>query len=307
MAVLANRFPLAVVLLLWPATTLLAAPRVEQLSPGLYAYVSDNDHSANSTFLVGQRGILVVDTGLDAIEGQKLLAEIRKISPLPVQFIINTHYHPDHQGGNVVVGPDAIVISSPFTRERTLQLIARYREAPPSEDKSGKAAVRGAPQFAFRVATETLTQQLTLYLDNNPVEIVASGPAHTLGDVYVFFPNQRAVATGDLFMNRSSPAMDEGSAANWIHTLDTISALPADHFVPGHFDVASRDAFSRFRDYLSSLYSQVQRLRASGASLEQVKQQIDMKKFADFRQYPQFHATFADNAETIYHQLDHPR
>jgi cyclase len=297
-----KRLLIASGLLLGPPISVIAAPHPDPLGRGLYAYVSDNDHSANSTFLVGQHGILVVDTGLNAIEGQKLLGEIRKISPLPVRFIINTHYHQDHQGGNAVVGPDAVVISSPFTRERTFQALDRLRE---SQAKEG-AGDHAAQQPAFRAATETLTDRLTIYLDDDPVEIVAPGPGHTMGDVYVFFPNQRSVAAGDLFLNRSSPAMDQGSAANWIRTLDAILKLPADHFVPGHFEVGSRATFTDFRDYLADLYGQVERLRSSGATVEQVKQQIDMKKYADFRQYPQFQATFADNAETIYRQLGHP-
>jgi cyclase len=297
-----KRLLIASGLFLGPPISVIAAPQVDPLGRGLYAYVSDNDHSANSTFLIGQHGILVVDTGLNTIEGQKLLDEIRKISPLPVRFIINTHYHPDHQGANAVVGPDAVVISSPFTRERTLQVLDGLRK---SQAKEG-ASEQAAQQPAFRAATETLTDRLTIYLDDDPVEIVAPGPGHTLGDVYVFFPNQRSVAAGDLFMNRSSPAMDQGSAKNWIRTLDSILTLPADHFVPGHFEVGSRMTFTHFRDYLADLYGQVERLRSSGATLEQVKQQIDMKKYADFRQYPQFQATFADNAETIYRQLGHP-
>jgi len=280
-----------------------SGPRVEHLGRNLYAYVSDNDHSANSTFLIGQHGILVVDTGLDAVEGRKLLGEIRKLSSQPIQFIVNTHYHPDHQGANAVVGPEAIVISSPFTRERTLQIMAKMRE----ENAKSGAGAPTAPKFAFRAATEAFVQRLTIYLDDDAVEIVAPGPGHTMGDVYVFFPNQRSVAAGDLYMTRSSPAMDQGSAANWIRTLDAILALPADHFVPGHFEVGTRDTFTRFRDYLADLYAQVDRLHRAGDSVEQVRQQIDMKKYADFRQYPQFEATFADNAESIYHQLEPPR
>lgn len=299
---LQSRLILAVAVLVatgaWGAA---AAPQVQPLGRNLYAYVSENDHSANCTFLIGQQGILVVDTGLDAIEGRKLLAEIRKLSPLPVRYIINTHYHPDHQGGNAMVGPDAIVISSPYTRERTLELIAHFGEHKPSD--SGTPP----PQFAFRAASQTLSQRLTVYLDDDPVEIIAPGPGHTMGDVYVFFPNQRSVAAGDLYMGRSSPAMDQGSVANWIRTLDAILGLPADHFVPGHFEVGSHEDFKRFRDYLSDLYGQVDRLFRSGATVTQVRQQIDMKKYANFRQYPQFQATFADNAESIYHQLEHLR
>jgi cyclase len=282
--------------LLLCAAASFATPRVEKLAPNLYAYVSDNDHSANSTFLVGQHGILVVDTGLNTAEGGKLLAEIRKISALPVQFIVNTHYHTDHQGGNGVVGPDAIVITSPFTRERTLQAIAK-----PTAGQVGEVAPALRP--AFRAATETLTQKLTVYVDDNPVEITAPGPGHTMGDVYVYFPNQRAVAAGDLFMNNSCPAMDQGSAQNWVRTLDTIMALPVDHFVPGHFDVGTRETFTHFRDYMSDLTTQVEALVRSGATAAQVREKIDMKKYSEFKQYPQFGASFADNAEAVYHQL----
>lgn len=283
-------------LLLTVVLSAVAAPRVEPLGRNLYAYVSDNDHSSNCTFLIEQHGILVVDTGIDAVEGRKLLTEIRKLSPLPVRYIINTHYHPDHQGANAVVGPDAIVISSPFTRERTLELVEQFGKRKP---------VEGAPQLAFDAASVTFDQRLTVYLGDDPVEIVSPGPGHTMGDVYVFFPKQRSVAAGDLYMGRSSPAMDQGSVANWIRTLDAVLLLPADHFVPGHFEVGSREDFSRFRNYLGDLYAQVDRLFHSGATVAQVRQQIDMKKYAGFRQYPRFQATFADNAESIYHQLEH--
>ncbi len=95
-----------------------SAGEVHKLGPDLYAYISSNDSSANSTFLVSNAGILVVDTGLNEIEGRKLLAEIRKISAAPVRWIVNTHYHPDHRGGNSVFGQDATVISTLYTRER---------------------------------------------------------------------------------------------------------------------------------------------------------------------------------------------
>ncbi len=74
------------------------APSVQKLGPDLYAYISSNDSSANATFLVADNGILVVDTGLNQQEGLKLLDEIRKVSPLPVRWIVNTHYHTDHRG-----------------------------------------------------------------------------------------------------------------------------------------------------------------------------------------------------------------
>jgi glyoxylase-like metal-dependent hydrolase (beta-lactamase superfamily II) len=279
---------------LLPATVLVstASASVEKLAPDLYAYISENDHSANSTFLIGKHGILVVDTGLNNVEGQKLLKEIRALSTLPVQFIVNTHYHPDHQGGNGVVGPDAVVITSAFTRERTLQLISRMQ-----------ADRMVGPLPAYRAATETLEKKLTVFLDDVPIEIILVGAAHTMGDVYVYFPKQKTAATGDLYLTNSSPAMDQGSASNWIRALDAMLALPVDHFVPGHFEVGTRATMTRYRDYLADLYAQVEKLKLSGATAAEVRERIDVKKYSDFRQYPQFQATFADNAEAIYRQL----
>jgi cyclase len=282
----------AAVLVGLTALTTCATPQVEQLAPHLYAYVSDNNHSSNSTFLVGQHGILVVDTGLNTVEAQKLLAEIRKISPLPVQFVINTHYHLDHQGGNGIIGPDATIISTPYTRERTLQWMAQ-----------GTRGASSAPPPSFRAASITVVDRLTLWLDDSAVEIIAPGPGHTMGDLYVFFPKQRTVSTGDLYLTNSCPAMDQGSAQNWVRSLDAMLSLAADHYVAGHFEVGTRADITRFRDYMSELVTQVTSLYRSGVPIDQVPGRLDMKHYQDFRQLPQFHATFADNAQSVYRQL----
>jgi cyclase len=265
-----------------------ATPQVKPIGSGLYAYISDNDSSANSTFLVGSNGILVVDTGFDATEGGKLLLAIRGVSVLPVLFIVNTHYHRDHQGGNSVVGPAAVVISTDWTRERTLEVI----QSSPTAERS-----------LLRPADLTFKEKLTIHLDPYSAEVYFPGKAHTSGDALVYFPQQRAIAMGDLFLNRCSPAMDVGSAENWIHALDQVLAKPLAAVVPGHFELATKADLQRFRDYLGDLFQQVRTLYEKGAKLEQVRRDIHMEKYSDFRQYPQFHATFADNAETIYQQL----
>ena len=265
-----------------------ASPTPKQIGPGLYAYISDNDGSANSTFLVGKEAILVVDTGVDAKEGSKLLAAIRSVSNLPVKYIVNTHYHPDHQGGNSVVGPDAIVISTDWTRDHTISMTRAQPAAAVSR---------------LRPATLTFTEGLTLHLEPYVAKVYFPGKAHTSGDALVYFPEQRSIAMGDLFLTRSSPAMDNGSVKSWIHALDQVLDLPVDAIVPGHFELAGKPELQRFRDYLNDLYLQVQAMRNKGATVEAVRRNIHMDKYSDFRQYPNYEATFADNAETIYRQL----
>jgi cyclase len=265
-----------------------AAPTVKQIGPGLYAYISDNDASANSTFLVGSKSILVVDTGLNEKEGGKLLHAIKDVSSLPVEYIVNTHYHPDHQGGNNALNPAAVVISTEFTRQGTMHLI----DSLPAADR-----------FRFRPAELTFEQRITVHLEPYTAEIYFPGKAHTSGDALVYFPQQHAIAMGDLFLNRSSPAMDQGSVKTWIEALDAVLQSPVDSVVPGHFELGTKADLRRFRNYLNDLYEQVQALYREGATLEQVRQRIHMEQYQDFRQYPKFEATFADNATTIFQQL----
>jgi len=263
------------------ALNVCAAASVHKIGPDLYAYISDNDASANSTFLVSDQGILVVDTGLNAQEGHKLLDEIRKISQARVRWIVNTHYHPDHRGGNSVVGPDAVIISTEFTRAQMAS---------------------SAPDYALNEIIGS--KGLSVYVGALEVRIYYPGPAHTLGDLVVYFPDEHAIATGDLFLTNSCPAMDDGDMENWIAAIDRMLELPLEHVVPGHFELATKEQLQRFRNYLAELRDQIGRMHRHGLSPERVQKLLDLSAYKDFRQYPQYEATFKDNAAAYYKQLD---
>lgn len=259
----------------------LAAASVQKAGPDLYAYISENDASANSTFLVEDQGILVVDTGLNEQEGRKLLAEIRKVSQAPVRWIVNTHYHPDHRGGNSVVGPDAIIISTEFTRS--------HAEKPAKEN------------FVNEIVGP---KGLVLHLGGHEVRIYHPGPAHTRGDLIVYFPDEQTIATGDLFLTNSCPAMDDGDMANWIAALDQMLTLPVEHVVPGHFELATKSELQRFRNYLADLHNQVARMYKQGMPLAKIQTSLTLNAYKNFRQYPNYEATFKDNAAAYYQQLE---
>lgn len=280
-----NRFvTLSILALSLPS--LLAAQAPRKIGENLYAFVSANDASANATFLVTREGILVVDSGLNETEGKKLLAAIRSISDQPVRYLINTHYHLDHQGANGIVGPEAIVISAQYTRGQTLEL-----------EKRAAAGMR------LRAAAVTFNSEVTIHIGTYDVEVRHLGPAHTMGDAMVYFRQQRAWALGDLFLNHCSPVMDEGSVDNWVRALDVALATPAETFVPGHFEIGSREDVQLFRGYLADLLAQVRAGISRGAPLEEIQKQLRTEKYKSFRQYPKYEATFADNAATIYRQL----
>src|SRR5580765_4811337 len=271
---------LIVVLVMLCFAAVRAPASVHKIGPDLYAYISENDSSANATFLVSDQGILVVDTGLNAQEGRKLLEEIRKISQAPVRWIVNTHNHPDHRGGNVVVGPEAVVISTAFTRT-----------------KAGSAAA------GYALKATLGARGVTLYVGGHEVRIYHPGPAHTLGDAVVYFPDEHAIATGDLFLTNSCPAMDDGDMENWITALDHILALPVERVIPGHFELATKSELQRFRNYLADLRDQVARMYRQGMPLERVQASLALDAYKIFRQYPNYEATFKDNAAAYYRQL----
>jgi hypothetical protein len=97
--------------------------------------------------------------------------------------------------------------------------------------------------------------------------------------------------------------MDEGDMENWIRALDHMLTLPLAHVVPGHFEAATPAELKRFRDYLAALRDQVASMYRNGLSLQQVKQRISLPQFKNFRQFPKYEATFADNAGAYYYQL----
>lgn len=262
-----------------------ASATSQKIGDGLYAYISSEDSSSNSVFMIGEDGILVVDTGRDEVEGRKLLYDIRQVSPLPVRWIVNTHYHPDHRGGNSVVGPNAVIISTAFTRDQVLQ-----------------AAGQGKSGYSLNQTVGS--GGITIYLNGHPVYIYAVGPAHTRGDLVAYFPDQHAMATGDLFLNNSCPYMDDGDLENWINALDRMILFPLQHVVPGHFALAGWIELQRFRDYLASLQSQVARMHAEGLSLHEIQQRLNMRAYQGLRQFPQFEATFNANAAAYYRQLE---
>jgi hypothetical protein len=98
--------------------------------------------------------------------------------------------------------------------------------------------------------------------------------------------------------------MDDGDMENWIAALDQMLELPVEHVVPGHFELATKNEVQHFRNYLADLRDQVKRMRSKGLSLDQTQKQLSLAAYKDLRQFPQYEATFKDNAAAYYKQLE---
>jgi alkyl sulfatase BDS1-like metallo-beta-lactamase superfamily hydrolase len=98
--------------------------------------------------------------------------------------------------------------------------------------------------------------------------------------------------------------MDDGDMENWIAALDHILTLPIKHVIPGHFELATKRELQQFRDYLADLRNQVARMHGQGMPLTQIQDSLNLPAYKKIRQYPQYEATFKDNAATYYGQLE---
>ncbi len=234
---------------------------LKKIGEGVYAAVAvpGGRAGSNSGFIVGGNGVLVVDTFLAPEPAATLYEEIRKITQLPVRYVINTHYHLDHTGGNGVFADHGAVLVAQRNVRAWVQTenLKFFPNATP--EQKARVAALAPPDLLY-------TDALDIYLGSRRVEIHYL-LGHTGGDSVVFVPDANVVFTGDLMWTHRLPNLIDASTDKWIATLDTMLAHhPAATFVSGHGDVASAQDVRDFRDYLAALRQAVSKVQSEGKS-----------------------------------------
>jgi cyclase len=218
----------------------------------------------NTTVLVTNQGLILVDNKFE-IDFDNLMAQIRKISSQPVRYVINTHYHGDHSGGNAKM------------QAQNVQVVASER----ARRKMVETNQPGAPNV-------TLENSVRLYLGGKRVEVFHFGRAHTDGDVVAYFPDQRVVAMGDMFTlgDGLPPLVDYpggGSTREWPRSLEGALALDFDTAIPGHGKPASKADLSKYRDSLTALGRRVVEMQSKKASRADIEKELRSRfGFQDF-------------------------
>lgn len=241
------------------------APRHFTLVPageGVYAAIAkDGDPAAlgNAGFVIGTDAVLVVDAFATPAAAEELATEIRRLTPLPVRFVVNTHYHYDHVGGDAVfsaAGAEVIAHENVRAWVRTENL--KWRKEITAEDREMLSRLV-LPSVTYRDA-------LTIWLGDRRVEVF-SRPGHTGGDSVVFVPSSNVLFGGDLIWRNTVPNLIDASTEAWVDTLDGfLETYPSATFVPGHGEVGKALEVRYFRDYLSGLRLAVARSLAEGKS-----------------------------------------
>ncbi|HEY1240163.1 MAG TPA: MBL fold metallo-hydrolase [Bryobacteraceae bacterium] len=254
---------------------------VLQVQGNVYMIAGDG---GNVTVQIGDMGVLVVDTGL-APNSDKLIAAIRKLSNKPLQYIVNTHFHPDHTGGNEAVRKAGVTITGAnvtgnLTDARQgAQIIAHENVLDRMSAPTGKQSP--TPPDAWPTDTY-ITGQKEVYFNGEPVQAIYQPAAHTDGDSIVFFRHSDVVSTGDIFVTTSFPYIDiehGGSIQGEIDALNRIIdlAIPkheeegGTYIIPGHGRICDEFDVVEYRDMVTIIRDRVQAAIKKGMTLEQVK------------------------------------
>jgi glyoxylase-like metal-dependent hydrolase (beta-lactamase superfamily II) len=221
----------------------------------------------NVAVSVGDDGVFLVDDEIAPMT-PKLKAALAALSKKPVRFLINTHWHSDHTGGNpAMAASGAVIMAHDNVRKRlsvdqVLDFLGKKME------------FKALPPAALPVVT--FGDDVTLYLNGDEIHIFHVPPAHTDGDAIVHFKKANVIHMGDTFMTMSYPVVDipnGGLYQGFITAADKVLSLcdDATKIIPGHGPLASRAELKAWRDMLATIGERVGKLAAAHKSLDEIK------------------------------------
>jgi cyclase len=219
-------------------------------------YVIHNDFvPGNTTVLVTNAGVVLVDDKFE-IDHNNIMAELKKITSQPIKYVINTHHHADHSGGNAKM------------QEMNAQIVASEEAFQNMVD--GKQP--GLPSV-------TIGHEARIHLGGKTVELYHFGRSHTNGDVVVLFPADRVLAAGDMFTyGNDVPELIDysggGSAKEWPKTLDSALALDFDTVVPGHGNVTTKAEMRKYRASTALLVTRVHEMVTQKKSKDDIAKML---------------------------------
>lgn len=291
------------------------------VADGIYAFVEDFGHaivSGNSTLIVGDEGAVVVDTGHHPALTRRIIEEIRALTPKPVHYVVNTHWHNDHVSGNSLYAeafPGVKFIAQRATAElmetetrafqqpASCQSFIRVQSKALRESLASGVGPDGTPltdarrkrlqsvvedadaaaaeclEFRYRGADIAFDERLTLKLGKREVQVMFLGRANTAGDAVVYVPDAKVLALGDILVH-PFPFAYQSFIGEWAAVLRRIEAMDAVAIVPGHGPVM------RDRKYLAEVAALMQAIEAQakaayrpGMTLEELRTKIDLAAF----------------------------
>jgi len=340
------------VALLMPVVNAAQLRRTVPMPPNLFRTVKLNDHlfvimpsgpdtsnvGGNVGVCISDQGVLLVDANyyLDWRNGQvvpmaqSIIDEVKKLTPQPIRWVINTHHHGDHAGGDPVFAAFATIVSHRNARDRIMSgyetagknapaAMTQAREALAAARAGGDAAKMADAQDRLGVAEMNLTMaqstdprkssptvvfetELALFLGTEEIHLYHFGQAHTDGDTLVYFKTSNVIHWGDTFSNNWVPAMDaSGNSLEWVQWLDKgVAVSPTATMVPGHGALGTQTDVMKLRAFFTNLQAAVRREISAGKTRDEAMDDVKVEEYAG---YPGGAPRFRTNVGIVYDQL----
>ena len=232
---------------------------IQQLKPDLYFVAGTG---GNVAAYVTSEGVILIDDMYERNYAE-IVQQVRTVTPLPIRYVLNTHHHGDHAGGNVGAVADKITV---IAHDNVLNNMIRLKQ-------------RGMPSITY-------AQDTKVHLGGKEVRAAFYGRGHTNGDSVIYFPAERVVHTGDLFLKRVAPEFtpffdyaNGGSMVEQVTVMDRILALDFDTAIPGHGPVSTRADVEKWRADLIALRDRLRGMLKQGAS----KADLEKVLIADYK------------------------
>jgi cyclase len=321
-----------------------AGPTKVQIAAGIYQFLSPDvagNVDGNSVAVVTDRDILIFDTNLLPATAQKVISELRKMTAKPVRYAVNSHWHPDHSGGNETYAktfPDLEIIATQSTRrlmENTAAVYVKTLEFEANQAKqqikasllSGKTSdgkplaaadredlesqLRSEDRFIaeykgaqVKLPTLTFGDTLTLYHGGREFRFMHL-VGHTNGDMALYLPAEKVLLTGDL-LAYPVPFCADSHPTAWIASLETLLRLDANTIVPGHGQAQHDQAYLRLVLHsLKTIDEQVHEALHRGLTLEQTQKAVNLDsiRLSFTHDVPDLNDSFQGNFAPVVRQM----
>lgn len=257
---------------LLPAIACAAPFNIENIAPGVYVHRGEHKDLSghyggdicNLSFIVGSKGVAVIDTGGSPAVGEQLRKAIRQVTQQPILYVIQTHVHPDHALGSAAFKQDKPVFvgHAKLANEMALRKEAYLRNQAEWVGKDAKGTELIPPDLEIETTHALDLGDRTLHLTAHPV-------AHSPSDLSVQDSASKILWAGDLLFIERTPSVD-GDIASWLAVIEGLRNVKAPRFVPGHGPVTNKGdvALDDEKRYLATLLSDVRAAIERGDSME---------------------------------------
>ena len=254
--------------LIWAGVAWAEKPKTVEVWKNLFTLTHGEGIDSNTTFLITNEGVIVVDTRVTPAEAKKVKEEVRKQTQLPILYTINTHYHGDHSFGNQVFKDTHTIIAHENVRKA---LEGELGQAHLEVFKSFK--IPGIGETVITPPNMIFKEKMHVYAGEYHLELIHA-PGHTDGDLFIYIEALKTIIAGDLITTGKIPYMGDAYIEDWIKALNYIGDLDAEIYIPGHGNPGGKPLLIAMKHYLIDLRRLVTFQIDEGRSLKETQDAV---------------------------------